>query len=80
MPACLLQILVDDSDIMTRQRMVSRLPARHTVDSIIDDVGSHLLMKSVHICQGYSPFVQRRRQFFNARGRASAANIGGRKF
>ncbi|RCN45381.1 hypothetical protein ANCCAN_08602, partial [Ancylostoma caninum] len=37
MPACLLQILVDDSDIMTRQRMVSRLPARHTVDSIIDD-------------------------------------------
>ncbi|KHJ83500.1 hypothetical protein OESDEN_16801 [Oesophagostomum dentatum] len=52
MPACLLQILVDDSDIMTRQRMVSRLPARHTVDSIIDDVGSHLLMKSIHICQG----------------------------
>ncbi|VDM52235.1 unnamed protein product [Angiostrongylus costaricensis] len=37
MPTCLLQILVDDSDIMTRQRMVSRLPARHTVDSIIND-------------------------------------------
>lgn len=37
MPACLVQIIVDDSDIMTRQRMVSRLPARYTVDSIIND-------------------------------------------
>ncbi|KAJ1367584.1 hypothetical protein KIN20_028525 [Parelaphostrongylus tenuis] len=46
MPTCLLQILVDDSDIMTRQRMVSRLPARHTVDSIINDYCNEL---------GYSP-------------------------
>ncbi|KAK6010466.1 hypothetical protein OSTOST_24506, partial [Ostertagia ostertagi] len=37
MPSCLLQIIVDDSDIMTRQRMVSRLPARYTVDTIIND-------------------------------------------
>ncbi|VDL78977.1 unnamed protein product [Nippostrongylus brasiliensis] len=37
LPCCLLQIIVDDSDIMTRQRMVSRLPARFTVDMIIDD-------------------------------------------
>uniref|UniRef100_A0A7I4YZK4 MRG domain-containing protein n=1 Tax=Haemonchus contortus TaxID=6289 RepID=A0A7I4YZK4_HAECO len=42
MPSCLLQIIVDDSDIMTRQRMVSRLPARYTVDTIINDYCAEL--------------------------------------
>ncbi|KJH49627.1 hypothetical protein DICVIV_04237 [Dictyocaulus viviparus] len=71
MPTCLLQILVDDSDIMTRQRMVSRLPARHTVDSIINDYCTEL---------GYSPKDGEDSAVANSSGGLGSSALGLRDF
>lgn len=71
MPTCLLQILVDDSDIMTRQRMVSRLPARHTVDSIINDYCKEV---------GYSPNDGEDSAVANSSGGLGSSAMGLRDF